>query len=41
MRPNHKYDKQDSILIDNDNLGVYIKLTLTPGITVLRFDEKS
>ena len=41
LRPNHRHDKSDSILIDSDNVSLMTKLTLRPEINALRFDEKS
>ena len=41
LRPDHKHELSDSILIDSDNLSLITKLTLRPEINALRFDEKS
>ena len=41
MRPNHKHDLSDSIIIDSDNVSLITKLRLGPHIMVLRFDKKS
>ena len=41
FRPDHKYDKSDSILNDSDGFSLITKLTLRPDITALKFNEKS
>ena len=41
IRPNHKDDLFDSIIIDSEIVSLIIKLRLGPQIMVLRFDKKS
>ena len=41
LRPNHKHDNSNSILIDGDNVSLITKFTLRPDIKALRFDDKS
>ena len=41
FRPDHKYDKSDSILNDSDGFSLITKLTLRPEITALKFSQKS
>ena len=41
MRPNHKHDISDSIIIDSDNVSLITNWRLGPQIMVLRFDENS
>ena len=41
MRPNHKHDRSDSIIIENDNVTLTTKLISKPDIRFLRFDKKS
>ena len=41
MRPNHEYDKSDSIIIDSGNVSLITKLKLSPRIHALSFDKKS
>ena len=38
MLPNQKYDSQDSIFLENDNVTLISKLDLGPDVKVLRFD---
>ena len=41
MRPNLKYDKSDSIIIENDNVTLITKLILRYDIKIFRFDKKT
>ena len=41
MRPNLKYDTQDSIIFEGDNVSLINKLFLRFDIKVMRFDKKS
>ena len=40
IRPNHKYDRSDSIVIESDNVTLINKLNVNPQIHALRFDKK-
>ena len=39
LRPNHKHDRPDSIIIDSDSVNLIIKLILRYDIKFLRFDK--
>ena len=41
IRPNHKYDRSDSIIIEGDNVTLTTELIVNPQIHTLRFDKKS
>ena len=41
LRPNHKHDKSDSIIIESDNVTLITKFFSRYDIKVSRFDEKS
>ena len=41
IRPNHRYDKSDSNIIESDIVSLIFNLNLSPQIIVLTFDKKS
>ena len=41
MRPNHKHDLSDSVIIDSDNFSLITRLRLGPQIVVLKFKKES
>ena len=41
IRPNHKYDRSDLIIIESDSVSLITTLSANPQIHGLRFDKKS